>query len=163
MGRLHSVTDYIDGTIYQDMQKVDLAVKLLKIPGLRVFLRRALKRKFSPDNFVQASWGQLSTLIHHAARVATGPRMCWHYYPDSQRTEAVFLDELATALIEVGKAREITKDEALRILQEGRRTCPQLIAYVSGKPQELCNQNPQTCSLFKLQRHGIPAISKREL
>ncbi len=72
------------------------------------------------------------------------------------------MDELAKALIHTGYAKEISKEKAIIVMKDGKKNGrSQIISNVSGRPLELCNQSPGTCSLWKLGRAGFRIISMR--
>ncbi len=77
---------------------------------------------------------------------------------------AIFLDELAEALIQIGSAEEISKEDAIIVMKEGEESGRlQLISKVSGKPLELCNQSLETCSLWKLERAGFKIMDRTNI
>lgn len=139
------------------MKQIDIAVKLLKFPLIKNTIRRKLVEKLKKHrgDFVLAPRDNFEGLINSAKTVAVGPRMCYHLYKEDL-SYAIFLDELAEALIQIGSAREVSKADAIIVMKEGQESGRlQLISKVSGKPLELCNQSLETCSLWKLERAGF--------
>ena len=115
--------------------------------------------------FVHTSPESITSLISSAELVAAGPRICYNIYK-TDITYAIFLNELAEAMIVAGFANKVTKEEAIKIMldkDKDKDSRPKLVSYVSGKPLELCNQSVQTCSLWKLKRAGIDIMQKEDL
>ncbi len=157
-----TVEEYKSGEIFEYMRQIDLAVKLLNIPLIKNTVRRKLTRKLEKHcgDFILASQEDLDCLINSARTVAVGPRMCYHLYK-KDLSYAIFLDELADSLIQMGYAKEISKEDAVIVMKEGKESGRlQLISMVSGKPLELCNQSIITCCLWKLERAGFKIIDK---
>ena len=152
-----TVEEYRSGGIFRYMKQIDIAVKLLKFPLIKNTIRRKLVEKLKKHrgDFVLAPRDNFEGLINSAKTVAVGPRMCYHLYKEDI-SYAVFLDELAEALIQIGSAREVSKADAIIVMKEGQESGRlHLISKVSGKPLELCNQSLETCSLWKLERAGF--------
>ena len=115
------------------------------------------------DNLFIHLLESITSLISSAELVAAGPRICYNIYK-TDITYAIFLNELAEAMIVAGFANKVTKEEAIKImLDKDKDSRLKLVSYVSGKPLELCNQSVQTCSLWKLKRAGIDIMQKENL
>lgn len=107
-----------------------------------------------------ANMENAAALIGGARRQAVGTRMCHVLDEQSDYTEAVFLDELADALVQSGKARHVTKDEALEILSRYPKH-PIVISRVSGKYSEICRSCPQTCLGWNIEKHGLKCFRRQ--
>ncbi|MDW7728220.1 MAG: hypothetical protein ACNA7I_07835 [Candidatus Methanoperedens sp.] len=156
-----TVEEYKSEKIFGYMKQIDTAVKLLNIPLIKNIVRRKLTEKLEKHSgdFIVALPEDVDILINSAEIVAIGPRMCYHLYK-KDLSYAIFLDELAKALIQIGYAKEISKEDAIIVMKEGKkRGRLQLISNVSGKPLELCNQSRKTCSLWKLEKAGFKIIA----
>ncbi len=144
-----TIDEYRSGKIFEFMKQIDLAVELLRIPLLKNIVRIKLTEKIEKyrDDFVPANQDELEDLINSASTVAVGPRICYHLY-QKDLSHAIYMDELAKVLIHTGHAKEISKEEAIIVMIDGKKNGrSQLISKVSGRPLELCNQSPGTCSL----------------
>ncbi|HML02731.1 MAG TPA: hypothetical protein VK487_05085, partial [Candidatus Bathyarchaeia archaeon] len=88
--------------------------------------------------------------------------VCLEIHQDcKQPMDSVFLDELAGALVSVGKARKATKKEASLLLKKGLENgYPHIVTIVSGRPLELCNTCNECCVLWKREKLGIRCIRK---
>jgi hypothetical protein len=157
-----TVEEYKSGKIFEYMRQIDIAVKLLDIPLIKNTVRRKLSGKIEKHrgDFILASQENFDYLINSSRTIAVGPRMCYHLYK-KDLSYAIFLDELADALIQTGYAKEISKEDAINVMKEGQESGRlQLISKVSGKPLELCNQSIKTCCLWKLERAGFKNIDR---
>jgi len=157
-----TVKEYGSGKIFEYMNQIDVAVKLLNIPLIKNIVRRKLTGKLEKHrgDFILASQENLDRLINSARTVAVGPRLCYHLYK-KDLSYAIFLDELADSLIQIGYAKEIPKEDAIIVMKEGKESGRlQLISKVSGKSLELCNQSLKTCSLWKLERAGFKIMNR---
>ena len=162
---LTDIKDYTSGKIFSYMKNIDLYIKLIKIPLIGTLIRKKLESKAMSKRgqFVLTSPENITSLISSAELVAAGPRICYNIYK-TDITYAIFLNELAEAMIVAGFANKVTKEEAIKImLDTDKDSRPKLVSYVSGKPLELCNQSVQTCSLWKLKRAGIDIMQKEDL
>ncbi|MCZ7380887.1 MAG: hypothetical protein O8C64_04850 [Candidatus Methanoperedens sp.] len=160
-----TVEEYQSGKIFGYMKQIDIVVKFLKFPLIKNTVRRKLTGKIEKHrgDFVLASWDNCEDLINSARTVAVGPRICYHLYK-KDLSYAIFLDELAEALIQIGYAEEISKEDAVIVMKEGKESGRlQLISKVSGKPLELCNQSLETCSLWKLERAGFKIMDRANI
>jgi hypothetical protein len=160
-----TVEEYKTGKIFEYMKQIDIAVKLLKFPLIKNTVRTKLTGKIEKHrgDFILASRDTLDYLINSARTVAVGPRICYHLYK-KDLSYAIFLDELAEALIQIGYAEEISKEDAVIVMKEGKESGRlQLISKVSGKPLELCNQSLETCSLWKLERAGFKIMDRANI
>lgn len=159
---MRTVEEYSSGKILRYMKHIDLIIKLLNVPFLKSTIRRRLAEKLEKHrgDFILAHREDFEYLIKSARIVAVGPRMCYHLYR-TDLSYAVFLDELAEPLIQTGYAKEVSKEDAIAVMKEGRKNGRlQLISKVSGKPLELCNQSLKTCSLWKLERAGLKIMER---
>jgi len=160
-----TVEEYRSGEIFGYMKQIDVAVKLLKFPLIKNTVRKKLVEKLKKHrgDFVLVSRDNFDYLINSAKTIAVGPRMCYHLYK-KDLSYAIFLDELAEALIQIGSAEEISKEDAVIVMKEGKESGRlQLISKVSGKPLELCNQSLETCSLWKLERAGFKIMDRANI
>jgi hypothetical protein len=83
-----------------------------------------------------------SRLIRESSRCAVGERVCRTLFSDLPFTESVFLNELAEGMVAVGKAKYVTKEEALEVLANYPDN-PTVVSRVSGNYLEICNTWPE--------------------
>ncbi|KXA95676.1 hypothetical protein AKJ65_01190 [candidate division MSBL1 archaeon SCGC-AAA259E19] len=156
--------DYSSGDVLEGVKEKERLLEKIDGPEgdeVREELERreegAEKRHFFADLDV------LESLVEKSRVIAIGPRACLEIHEDCSRPErAVFLDELAEALVEKGKAEKATEKEAMNVLREGKRKGhSHVVSIVSGKPMELCNTCSCCCILRKLEKVGIKCISEK--
>lgn len=160
---MSTVDDYASGRILDSVKKTEQMIDEFNRTG-NPEIKRVLKErsKDSKNRHFQANMNQLNDLIEKASEVAVGPRICLEIHDDCESPmEAVFLDELAAALVKAGKARRATKKEGCLVLRKGlEKGHPHVVSIVSGKPLELCNTCIECCVLWKRERLGIECIRK---
>jgi len=158
-----TVDDYASGRILDGVKKTEQMIdefSRTKDPKIRKALEEMSKD--SENYHFLADMKQLKGLIRKAKIVAVGPRVCLEIHSDCEKPmESVFLDELADALIHVGKARKVTKREGYIVLKKGLESgYPHVVTIVSGKPLELCNTCSECCVLWRREKLGIRCIRK---
>lgn len=104
---------------------------------------------------------QAADYIDQAEKCAVGDRVCLCEFPDSPHTESVFLDELAEAMVEAGKARFVSKETARHTLSEYKGR-PIIISRVSGKYMEICRTWPKNCLYWNFEKRGLKCIQRPE-
>lgn len=156
------VEEYSSGKLFEYMRQIDFSLRLLSLPFIKHIARRKLSEKVEKyrGNFILAHEEDIEHLINSARTIAIGHRMCYHLYKKDM-SYAVYLDELAEALIQNGYAEKTSRENAIRVMREGRKDGRlQLVSRVSGKSLELCNQSLETCSLWKLERAGFKIMER---
>lgn len=102
---------------------------------------------------------QAVEMIQQSHTLAVGERVCRALHPDSPETQTVFLDALADAMINAGKATLVNAAEAEQSIN--RQTSYRFIAsMVGGKYLELCSAYPPDCIFCKAERAGIRCFTE---
>jgi len=99
-------------------------------------------------------------VIHASTHCAVGERICGPNHPEAEFTEGIFLDELAEAMVSVGRARMVKKEEAVNTLEKYKKN-PKMLSKVSGKPLELCCTSPDTCLCWNMEKRGLMCIKRK--
>jgi hypothetical protein len=153
------VTDYKTGKLLKQVKEIFKLLESFKgsLAGSKLGERilgevRKLHPKLMKDE-------QASELIQKARKCASGERVCRELHKEAPFTEAIFLDELAEAMVEIGKARYVTKQEAIEILGRYREN-PLVVSVISGRPMELCRTWPERCLYWHLEKHGLSCLDK---
>jgi hypothetical protein len=160
---LRTVDDYASGKILESVDKTEQLINQFQQTGDLVLKQKLQERsRNSKQRHYLANLSTLKQLLKNAQTIAIGPRICLPLHPECQRrSDAVFLDELADALINVGKAQTTTSEEALTVLKKGRESGhPSLVSVIAGKSMELCNSCQDCCILWKREHLGIESITK---
>ncbi len=95
--------------------------------------------------------------IRTAERCAVGERLCRCQFPDSPVTNAVFLDELADAMVKKGIACFVSKDEAVKALGENKGN-PIVTSRVSGEYREICRTYTDNCFYWNMEKRGMKCL-----
>ena len=160
---MRTVEEYASGKILKDVKRAEQKIKTLNEtgdPALKEELEESSKD--STKHHYVATLKHLKALLESAETIAIGPRICLAIHEDCEQPSAsVFLDELAEALIDVGKAKQTTKNEAYTVLKEGKeKGHPHVVSIVEEKPMELCNTCTDCCVLWQREKIGIQSIKK---
>jgi hypothetical protein len=148
------IEEYADGSILDGIEKV---LKVLgegeaKLSGNP--LTRHIHEKIIEFRPKVVSIREASALINQASSVAIGERVCHSLHPGSVATGSVFLDELAVAMTEAGKAGTASAEAAVLALQ-AHSGHPLVVSAVSGKYQEICASCPSECVFWKAEKKGL--------
>jgi hypothetical protein len=98
--------------------------------------------------------------IEAAHQCAVGPRACHANNPETELTEAVFLDELAEGMVAAGKAKMVSKEKAIDTLAKYKEN-PLVLSTVSGKPMELCRSSLETCICWNMEKRGLMCLKRK--
>jgi hypothetical protein len=119
----------------------------------------ALLQKLEPFDPQLLSPEEAAQVIRASSRCAVADRLCIGIFPNAEYSESVLLDDLADGLVAAGKARAVTKDEAIATLEKYKRN-PKVLSKVSGKPGELCCTSPDVCIYWNMEKRGLPCIRR---
>lgn len=98
--------------------------------------------------------------IQAAEQCAVGLRVCQPGNPETEFTEAVFLDELAEGMTAAGKAEMVGKEKAVDTLAKYKKN-PLVLSTVSGKPMELCRTSPETCVYWNMEKRDLVCLRRK--
>jgi hypothetical protein len=146
--------DYRTGRIVEGIRKAEMVLdnREALTSGDPVFLK--IREKIMAFRPVWVTVEEVIGLIRKSVAVAVGERVCRALHPESPATQSVFLDELAEALTEAGKAEIVTPEVAEQIIIRQQRQ-RYIAAMVSGKYLELCAVHPADCIFCKAERAGM--------
>ena len=98
-------------------------------------------------------------LIQESQQCAIGERVCRSLHIDTPLTESVFLDELAAGMVEAGKAKFASKEEAIENIKKYHKM-PIIVSKVSGKHSEICPTWPKKCIYWNMEKHKLKCIGR---
>lgn len=153
-----NINDYITGKILTDTKQALYFLKFVKTPVFGSLIGRELLtriRKFEPKLIDMET---ASIFIQESKKCAVGERVCRAIHKNSNLTESVFLDELAEGMVKVGKARYVTKEEAINTLKK-YPTNPLILSKVSSKYMEICRSSPRKCVYWNMERCGLKCLN----
>ncbi len=108
---------------------------------------------------LRVSEKQAFEFIDNARLCAVGERTCRCNYENAPYTESVFLNELAQAVVEMGKARWVDKAEAKSTLGKYPGH-PIVISKVSGSYMEICRSWPRKCIYWNMEKHKVRCVNR---
>jgi predicted transcriptional regulator len=152
------VNDYITGKILTDAKSALNSLKFVGIPIIGSLIGKELLkriRKFEPKLIEMET---ALKLIQESKKCAIGERVCRAIHKNSELTESVFLDELAEGLAEVGKARYVTKEEAINTINKYNN--PLILSKVTNKHMEICRSSPDVCVYWNMEKCGLKCLNR---
>lgn len=155
-----TIEDYVSGKVCRQIEKsfaiFDAAGKS-SLAGTRIGgilsenVSKLAPRRLTIDQAIQ--------LIEDARQWAVGPRVCKAVHTEAPLTESVFLDDLAEGMVQAGKAKRVTKAEAIENLKQYRRQ-PIIVTRVSGKHAEICPTWAKKCIYWNMEKHRLKCIQR---
>ena len=152
------VKDYATGKILRDTKIALLSLKFVKIPIIGPMIGRELLRRVKRFEPKLIDMETASNLIREAEKCAVGERVCRAIHKNSEFTESVFLDELAEALVSAGRARYVTKEEAINTSKKYNDSM--ILSKVVGKYMEICRSSPDVCVYWNMERCGLRCLNR---
>ena len=150
--------DYITGKITEDIKNglfvLDAEKKKIADSETGKYMLEAVG-KYEP---LLLDIKKVSKIIQESETCAVGERTCRVLQPDSTFTESVFLDELADALVNAGKAKIVSKNEAIETLKKYKTKI--IASKVSGKYMEICRTYSKTCIFWNMEKCGLKCIGR---
>ena len=154
-----TIEEYASGKVLEQIQKAfavfhSIGACLCDHEIGKLMLRNVQKmepRKMSIDDTIR--------LIQSAKQCAIGDRVCRALHRETPVTESVFLDELASAMVDAGKACFVSTEGAVENLKKyGKK--PIIVSKVSGKYAEICPTWPKTCLYWNMEKHKLKCINR---
>jgi hypothetical protein len=149
-----TVEDYGSGRILRLIRIAHLLLKVKSVPAVGGLVLKFLEQRISPLGIHPVTHQEAGTIIEGSRCCALGTRVCIPLFPVSPVSEAVFLDELAERMVTAGKARIVPKKEAKETLRNYPKN-PVILSRVSGRYQEICCSDPETCIYWTMKRSGL--------
>lgn len=149
-----TIDDYRTGDIVEGIRKAESVLASLSALAAGDPAFERIREKIVAFRPVWITAEQAVELIQQAKIVAVGERVCRALHPESPLTQTVFLDDLAEAMAEAGKAGIVSAAEAERIVNPQSRQ-RFIASMVSGRYLELCAAWPPDCVFCKAERGGI--------
>lgn len=156
---MHGVDYYTSGKAATDTKKGLFWLKFIKYPFIGSAISKMLLEgagEFEPKvlNIADAS-----ELIQDSKKCAIGERVCRIIHKNSEITESVFLNELAEAMVNAGKARYVSTEKAIDTLKKHSKNHPLILSYLSKKPVEICCSSIENCIYWNMQRSNLRVFS----
>lgn len=155
-----TIEDYVSGSVCSQLEKAfaifaAAGAASLEGSGIGGLLLKNVgvlaPKKLTREDAVQ--------LIRESRVCAVGPRVCMAVHTGAPPTEAVFLDELAEGMARAGRARRVTRAEAVANLERYRKS-PLIASKVSGKYAEICPTWARKCLYWNMEKHRLKCIQR---
>jgi len=153
------VEDYVSGKILEDAEVTLRALKTVEFPLIGRYIGKKLLEKIEKFEPMQITVDEATRFIKNARKVAVGPRVCFALH-NKDFAESVFLDELAEGLVNAGKARYSTREDAISTLRRYSGRNPIVASKVSMKYMEICCSSPRDCVYWNTEREGLKCLRK---
>jgi hypothetical protein len=152
-----TIEQYKSGWVCQAVRQSVQGIKAADGPLAGTGFGDALLHGVAPLAPCKLTLDQAEGFIDRAAVCAVGERMCRNSFPDAPVTRSVFLDELALALAEIGRARLVDKEQAKQVMRE-QKGRPIVISRVDGRYQEICRTLPENCIYWNMEKKGLRCL-----
>ena len=154
-----TIDDYRTGNIVEGIRKAESVLDNRNTFSADDPVFGHIREKIVAFKPVWIAKEQAVEMIQQSRTLAVGERVCRALHPKSPETQTVFLDALAEAMINAGKATLVNAAEAVAIVN--RLANRRLIAsMVGGKYLELCSAHPPDCIFCKAERAGIRCFTE---
>ncbi len=156
-----TIQDYVSGKVLNQIEKAfDIFYSIGDSLSNHEVGKAVLKsvRKLEP---IKMSAEEAVELIRVSKRCAIGERVCRALHRGTPLTEAVFLDELAEGMVEAGKAKFVSKKEAIENIKKYRKR-PIIVSKVSEKHSEVCPTWPEKCLYWNMEKNKLKCIMRKQ-
>lgn len=153
------IQDYTSGKILGLIKQGFRIFAFINIPLLGWIFKKYGLRQLKKCHPIKIQAADVSRIIKTSDKCAVGQRVCNELYQGADFGESVFLDELATGLVQAGKARFVSKEKAIHTMVTDRKG-PIILTKVSGKHMELCRSLPLNCIYWNSEKNGLKCIQR---
>ena len=154
-----TIDEYKSGKAAKAVRLAFETMQALELPLLETELADIFAKNVDKLTPLAVDEKQAFEFIRKADRCAIGDRLCKCEFPEAPSSCAVFLEELADAMVEVGKAEYASKEEAMTALSEHKGR-PLVVSKVSGKYMEICRTWPENCFYWNMEKRGMKCIER---
>lgn len=154
-----TIQDYKSGKVCEQIKKAFSVFESVEAPLNDTELGKAMLNNVKELEPKKLTIDEAKKLIQEANQCAIGDRVCRSLHTETPFTESVFLDDLAAAMVEAGKARFATKEEAIDNVKKYQKS-PIIASKVSGKYSEICPTWPKKCLYWNMEKHKLKCINR---
>jgi len=152
-----TVQDYMTGRVCEHIRQAFVVFDSVEGSLKDTEVGKTLLKNVAKLEPLKATAEGAINLIKESKQCAIGERVCRCLNKETPLTESVFLDELAAGMVEAGKARFVTKDEAIDNVRKYQKS-PIIVSKVSGKHSEICHTLPMRCLYWNMEKHKLKCI-----
>jgi hypothetical protein len=154
-----TIQDYMSGKVCEQIKKAFSVFESVEAPLNDTEVGKSMLNNVKQLEPRKLTIDEAIKLIQEAMQYAIGERVCRSLHKDTPLTESVFLDELAAGMVEAGKAKFVSKEEAIENIKKYQKK-PIIVSKVSGKHSEICPTWPQKCLYWNMEKHKLKCIDR---
>jgi hypothetical protein len=152
-----TIQDYKSGKVCEQIKKAFSVFESIKAPLNEIEVGKVMLDNVKELEPKKLRIDEAIKLIQEAKQCAIGDRVCRSLHTEAPVTESVFLDDLAAGMVEAGKAKFATKEEAINNMKKYQKN-PIIVSKVSGKYSEICPTWPKKCLYWNMEKHKLKCI-----
>lgn len=152
-----TIEDYTTGRICEKIAQAFSVFESTNAPLAGTEIGQIMLDAVNPFEPRKLAIEEAVQLVEQSQECAIGERVCRALHTDTPFSEAVFLDELARGMIEVGKARPASRSEAVATIRSYRKPSI-IVSKVSGKYAEICPTWAKKCVYWNMEKHKLKCI-----
>jgi hypothetical protein len=154
-----TIQDYKSGKVCEQIKKAFSVFESVAAPLNDTEVGKVMLNNVKELEPKKLAIDEAIKLIQEARQCAIGDRVCRSLHTETPLTESVFLDDLAAGMVEAGKARFATKEEAIDSMKKYQKN-PIIVSKVSGKYSEICPTWPKKCLYWNMEKHKLKCINR---
>jgi hypothetical protein len=154
-----AIQDYISGKVCEQIKKAFSVFESVEVPLNDTEVGKVMLNNVNKLEPKKLTIDEVIKLIQESKQCAIGERVCRSVHTETPLTESVFLDDLAAGMVEAGKARFATKEEATDNMKKYQKN-PIIVSKVSGKYSEICPTWPKKCLYWNMEKHKLKCINR---
>lgn len=154
-----TIQDYMSGKVCEQIKKAFSVFESVEAPLNDTEVGKSMLNNVKQLEPRKLTIDEAIKLIQEAMQCAIGERVCRSLHKETPFTESVFLDDLAAGMVECGRARFVTKEEATDNIKKYQKN-PIIVSKVSGKHSEICPTWPKKCLYWNMEKHKLKCIDR---
>jgi hypothetical protein len=156
---LATIQDYMSGKVCEQIKKAFSVFESVEAPLNDTEVGKSMLNNVKQLEPRKLTIDEAIKFIQESMQCAIGERVCRSLHKETPLTESVFLDELAAGMVEAGKAKFVSKEEAIENIKKYQKK-PIIVSKVSGKHSEICPTWPKKCLYWNMEKHKLKCINR---
>ena len=154
-----TIQDYMSGKVCEQIKQAFSIFESVEGPLNGTEVGKVMLSNVNKLEPIKLTIDEAIKLIQESKKCAIGERVCRSLHRETPLTESVFLDDLAAGMVEAGKARFVTQEEAIDNIMKYQKK-PIIVSKVSGKHSEICPTWPKKCLYWNMEKHKLKCINR---
>ena len=154
-----TIQDYMSGKVCEQIKQAFSIFESVEVPLNGTEVGKVMLSNVNKLEPIKLTIDEAIKLIQESKKCAIGERVCRSLHRETPLTESVFLDDLAAGMVEAGKARFVTQEEAIDNIMKYQKK-PIIVSKVSGKHSEICPTWPKKCLYWNMEKHKLRCINR---